>query len=260
MAKGYVVKTMDRDEVIPRHSIYEYDAVTIGVDTPKHKVGQKCRLSDGRVFHYALNGGVALVAPNLLQNAVTVANHWNMVSAVAAIGETQVSLVPTTANITKNQYANGYLWVNAGTGIGQCFKIRSNPAITATVAGLFQLYDPLVVALDATSRITIAYNPWANVIQCPAVPTGIPVGVTPIAVPATTATIEYYFWCQTWGPCAITNAAAAQVIGTPAMTQGTTAGGVIVGASITIPVVGWLYNSLQVTASEAVGCFLRISQ
>lgn len=260
MAQGYVVKTGARDEVIPLHSIYEYDTVTIGAGYPKHSVGDKCRMSDGRVFHYALNGGVALVAANLLQNAVTVADHWNMVGAVTVIGETKISVVPTTAPIAKNYYSNGYLFINTGTGIGQCYKVKSNPAIVHTVAGFINIYDPLVVALDATSRLTLFANPWQSVIQCPAVPTGIPVGVAPIAVPATTATIQYYCWTQTWGPCCITNAAAGMLIGTPRLTQGTTAGGVIIGAAHGIPEVGVLLNGLQVAASHAIGCFLRISQ
>jgi hypothetical protein len=260
--KGYVVRTAARDEVIPLHSIYEYDAVTIASQLPKHQIGDKCRMSDGRVYHYARNGtAAALVAANLLQNAVTVADHWNMVATViSAIGDTKIFLLPTTAVITKDYYANGYLWVNEGAGLGMCYKIKKNDYCALVTGGYAYLYDPLVVATAAASNITVVANPWQGVIQCPAVPTGIPVGVAPIAVPQSTATIHYYFWAQTWGPCCISNANAAQVIGTPRMTQGTTAGGVIVAAAHGIPEIGWLLNGLQVTAVEAVGCFLRISQ
>ena len=261
MATGYVVKTGARDEVIPLHSIYAYDAVTIGAGFPKHQLGDKCRMSDGRVYHYALNGAGILTAANLLQNAVTIVGHNNMVATViTAIGETKIFLLPLTNVIAKNYYTNGYLWVNEGAGLGMCYKIKSNTLCALLTGGYAYLYDPLVVATAAASNITVVANPWQGAIQCPAVPTGIPIGVAPIAVPATTATIEYYFWAQTWGPCAITNAAAGQIIGTPRMTQGTTAGGVIVAAADGIPDVGWLLNGLQVAASEAVGCFLRISQ
>jgi len=261
MAQGYVVRTAARDEVIPLKSIYEYDTVTVGSGISKHQLGDKCRMSDGRVYHWALNGGVALVAANLLQNAVTVADHWNMVATyVHAIGETKIFLLPTTAVIAKNYYSNGYLWVNEGAGLGMCYKIKSNTLCALVTGGYAYIYDPLVVAIAAASNITVVANPWQGVIQCPAVPTGIPVGVAPIAVPATTATIQYYFWAQTWGPCAITNAAAGILIGTPRLTQGTTAGGVIIAAAHGIPEIGWLLNGLQVAASEAVGCFLRISQ
>jgi hypothetical protein len=257
---GTVVRSAARDLVIPLHSIYEQDAVTIATQNPRHSVGDKIQMSDGRVFHYASNGTAgALVAGHVLQNAATVANHWNMVCAVAAIGATRISITPTTASMTKNQYANGYVWVNAGTGLGQCYKIKSHLAITLATAGYLELYDPLVVAIDATSRATVSPSPWSGVIDMPATISGYPVGVAPIAVSQSTATIKYYFWCQTWGPCCVL-AGGTQVITTPQMSVGHDAGGVIVEAAHAIPTVGWLMNGLQVTDAEYVGCFLRISQ
>jgi len=260
--KGYVVRSAARDEVIPLKSIYEYEAVTLpGISS--HQIGDKCRMSDGRVYHWARNGGVALVAGNLLQNAVQSPGHFSLVPyAAAAIGDLEVQLTMATTLVVKNEYANGYLWAAVTPGLGNPYRIRSNNA-TTVVTGVctFKLYDPIIVAYTvAASKIAIARNPWYGVIQCPATPTGIVVGVAPVAVPATTALIEYYSWVQTWGPATILNANAAQVIGTPRMTQGTTAGGVIVAAAHGIPEVGLLMNPLQVGANEGVGCFLRISQ
>ena len=259
MSKGYVVKSGAGSSVIPAHSIYEYDTITIDAEIPKHQVGDRMIMSDGRVFHYALNGGVALGAGALVQNAVTISGHQNMTSGVVAIGETTLIITPATTNMTKNYYANGYAWVNIGTGYGQCYKIKSHLAITLSVVGYMQLYDPIIVALDATSKITVAPSPWKGTIILATTISGIPVGVPLIAVPATTATIEYYYWAQTWGPCCIL-AGGTQVITTPRQTVGHDAGAVIVGAAHGIPDVGWLLNGLQVTDAEYCGTFLRISQ
>jgi len=261
MAQGYVVKTGSRDEVIPLVSIYEYDAVTVGAGFSKHQIGDKCRMSDGRVYHWALNGAVALTAGRLVQNSVTPTGHRNMTPTVlSAIGETKVQTVPVTTNVTANEYANGYLWMNAGAGAGIMYKVKSNPAIALTVAGFIYLYDPLVVAtVVATSKVSLVRNPWYGTLVMPTTITGIPVGVNPIAVPATTAAIQYWYWCQTWGPATIL-AGGTQVVGTPGVTPGTRVGGVIVQAAYGIPVVGQLYNGLQVTDNENMGIFLQISQ
>ncbi len=255
-----VVRTAARDEVIPLHSIYEYDAVTIATDNPRHSIGDKCRMSDGRVFHYASNGTAgALTIAKLLQNAVTVTGHWNMVSAVAAIGATRIAITPNTTSMTKNQYANGYVFVTVGTGLGQCYKIKSHLAITLATVGYLELYDPLVVALDATSYLAVYPSPWKEVITQPSTATGCCVGLPVIAIPQSTATVTYYFWAQTWGPCCV-YAAGTQVIGTPQMTIGTADGGVIVAAAHGIQRIGVLLNALQVTTAQYVGCFLQIAQ
>lgn len=266
MAQGYVVKTGARDEVIPLKSIYEYDAVTIGSGISKHQVGDKCRMSDGRVYHWALNGiAGALVAGNVIQNSVTPVGHRNMTPTVlSAIGETKVQTVPVTTNIAVNEYANGYLWMNAGAGAGIMYKVKSNPAIALTVAGYIYLYDPLVVAtVVATSKISLARNPWYGVIQAAVTVSGIPVGVAPIAVPASTGVtagyISYYFWAQTWGPSVVL-AGGTHVITTPAETAGGAAGAAIVQAAVGIPQIGTLYNGLQITTGEYNGIFLTISQ
>lgn len=261
MAKGYVIRTGSRDEVIPLLSIYEYDTITVGAGISKHQIGDKCRLSDGRVFHWALNGAVALTAGRLVQNSVTPIGHRNMTPTVlSAIGDTSVQIVPVTTNIAVNEYANGYLWMNAGDGAGIMYKVKSNPAIVAASAGYIYLYDPLQVAtVVATSKISLARNPWYGTLVMPTSITGIPVGVCPIAVPATTAAIQYSYWCQTWGPATVL-AGATQVITTPWVAPGTRVGGVIVQAVAGVPTVGMLYNSLQVTDNENMGVFLQISQ
>ena len=250
MAQGYVVKTGARDEVIPLQSIYAESA------TAKHNVGDKCRMSDGRVFHYAYNGAGTLVAGNVVQTSVCTAGHNGMVpTAISAVGETRVQVVPLTNAIVVNEYRNGYLWINAGGGAGIMYRIKSNPAIVGNAAGYIYLYDPLVVAtIVATSKISVVRNPWYGTIQAAVTVTGIPVGVAPIAV-----TAYYYYWCQTWGP-GVALAGGTQVITTPGETAGGAAGAAIVQAGHGIHEIGMLYNGLQVTTANYNGIFIRISQ
>jgi hypothetical protein len=260
MAKGFVVKTADRDEVIPLVSIYEYQTVTIGSGFSKHRIGDKCRMSDGRVYHWALNGTDILAAGNVVQNSVTPVGHRNMTPTVlAALKDTRVQVVPVTTAIVKNEYSNGYLWVNVSTGAGIPYKIKSNPAIGIAAAGYIELYDPIIVATAAGSRISLARNPWYGTLLANSTVDGLPVGVAPIAVPASTATTEYYYWAQTWGP-GVALAGGTLVITTPCLTAGTGEGTVIVCAAHGIPEVGMLLGGLQVTDAEYDGIFIRISQ
>ena len=261
--QGYVVRTAARDEVIPLVSIYNYQAVTIGVDKSKHAIGDKCRMSDGRVFHWALNGTAgALVAGNVVQNSVTAVGHNNMTPTLGSdIGETSVQIVPVTTSLIENEYANGYLWVSdaAGPGAGIMYRIKSNPAIVLTVAGYIQLYDPIIVALTTTSRVTLVRNPWYGTIKAPSTVSGMPVGVAPIAIPASTATVLYYYWAQTWGPSVVL-AGGTHVITTPALSAGGADGAAIVKAGHGIPQIGMSLNGLQVTSGDFNGVFLTISQ
>jgi hypothetical protein len=87
----------------------------------------------------------------------------------------------------------------------------------------------------------------------------MPVGVAPIAVPASTATILYYFWAQTWGPSVVL-AGGTHVITTPALSAGGADGAAIVKAGHGIPQIGMSLNGLQVTSGDFNGIFLTISQ
>jgi len=258
--RGDVVRTAARDEVIPLKSIYEYDAVTIGSGISKHKVGDKCRMSDGRVYHWALNGAVALTPGLVVQNSVTPIGHRNTTPTLASdVGETKIQIVPVTTAVVANEYANGYLWSNVTPGEGIMYRIKSNPAIVAAVAGYIQLYDPLIVAFSTASRISLARNPWYGTLAVAVTVSGMPVGLAPISVPATTSTIQYYYWAQTWGPAAVL-AGGTLVVTTPCLSAGGVAGGAIVKAGHGIPEIGMMYNNLQITDTEYASIFLRISQ
>jgi hypothetical protein len=158
-----------------------------------------------RKYRYCQAGGVALTPGKLLQSAAQVGtDHQDLATTVqATAGAYTLSLETAGTDLTENQYAEGYLWINDATGEGQAMKIKSHPAHTHAVdpTCVFTLYDPVVTATDGTpanTQVSICKCPFALVILCPHGETGDMVGVAPRAVQA-----SYYFWAQTNGPCTV---------------------------------------------------------
>ena len=212
--------------------------------TQRHPLGTRMALPDGRVYRYALNGAVALSIARLCQESVVISGHGTdiVVAAAAAIGATSVTITNNTTAITANMYKDGYLLVNDEAGEGQLCKIKSHPAATATASCVLTLYDEfaLTVALTIASQVGLRKSSYQDVVVNPTTPTGIPIGVCPIAV-----TAAYYFWLQTWGPAAVlTNGTVIR--GLTVAPGATTAGSVdvyplnSVDGSGQQPVVGWV--------------------
>ncbi len=232
-------------------SIYEELAVASTDQTQavgEHPVGTRGAFDDGRVFYYTSNHSTALTAGSLL--AVPVTTGLNRAAtddiivvtdsfANIAVGVTEFVLQEsdiTTADLVANDYAEGYLYFNFGTGLGHTFKIRSHDGIDASgtsTAKVVRLYDPIVVAAVNTTEISFARNMQHRVIASTTAEEEACVGVAPIAVTASgamatdvTATpidiTTYYFWAQTWGPCAVEVDDTAVASG-EALTSGLTA-------------------------------------
>lgn len=183
-----------------------------------------------RVWRYCKNSSTAItVVGNALQapEPVHASAEDDIVIAAStgeayAIGSHDVTIT-STADIdvapwaTANGGKEGYIYINGGTGIGQCRKIKKHAALVTTTTALFTVYDPWNVALVAgNSECGLIANPYSDVVVASALTT-MPVGVAPIAV-----TASYYFWSQTGGPAAVTCHAAIP-LGTMAIV-GTTAG------------------------------------
>ena len=81
------------------------------------------------ILRYMQNGGTAVTAGKLTQHAAAIAHHHNMTATAAvAAGETAISVETNGTDITLNQYAGGYLYVNDVNGEGQMLRVESNPA------------------------------------------------------------------------------------------------------------------------------------
>jgi hypothetical protein len=175
----------------PTQGIYDISAVK---NFPLGTRYQK----NGRTYHYAKAGAVALVAGNLLQSAAnggTTTYQHDLTPSAAAVGAESVSVTTVTDTLAANHFADGLLAVTDGdAAMGSMYDIKSH---TGGAAGalVFTLAETVKVAITTSSRITIVKNVYDGAIQAPVTTaTGIIIGVAPVAV-----TASYYFWCQTWG-------------------------------------------------------------
>ena len=208
----------------PYQSIHETSAIQ------KFRVGTRYEEPGplGRVFHYAKNGAVALVAGNIVSSAalggaLTTIQSDCPVKVAANIGDTKVYIWALTTEQTADLYAEGTAVINTHASLAfRTFAIKSNTLllIAGATTGYIELYDPLPVALLVTDLVTLATNPYMNVITHPAVtPVGMPLGVPIVDVP-----IGDWFWCQTWGPAGVKSITLAGVVGVDACVGVTVAG------------------------------------
>jgi hypothetical protein len=201
-------------------------------------------LKDGRTFAYARAGAVALGAGKVNQSPIMTSNSDNIaVVGATAIGATSVSVTFGGA-VTSDFYKDGTLHINAGTGAGHVYRIKSHPA--GTTAVLVDLHDPIRVALvNSTSKATLIANRQNLVIVVPITTiTGAPAGVSVIPVD-----INYYFWNQVKGWC-------------PILTDGTVTTDVVIGEEVAISksVAGAVESLVHATSWDTtVGTVLRVN-
>ena len=156
-----------------------------------------------RSYRYCLADSTAIATGQLCQSGVIEANGdvTDMAVDTPAVGATSMEVTNggNTA-IAADEFAEGWLHVNDGTGEGYAYRIKGNDQMDASAAGTVFLYDSVRVALVAASTVSLTHSKYYGVIIHPSPPTAQLVGVTNIAV-----TASYYFWAQTKGPCAVPN-------------------------------------------------------
>ena len=189
-----------------------------------------------RVFRYGLAGGVALTAGKLVQTAVgTKADHQDLApTAAVAAGEYAISVETAGTDLTLNQYAGGYLYVNDGAGEGQCLKIKSNPVHdhSSDPSVVITCHDALATAVATSSKVSLIADPWTAVLVAPAAETGAAMGC-PVVDMAASA----YGWFQTYGPAAVLTVGTI-VLGHNVVRSATVAGGVAPATSDILDIVG----------------------
>lgn len=171
--------------------------------TQKEPLG-RTRWWGDRKFVYAKAGAVALAAGAITIGMAPVTGHRGaMVCAAAAVGAMEVTVTPTSNNVTLDQYKDGYLWFDtaAGTGYGMAYRIAGNPAITASSTGIISLAEPLRVAITASTTAGMVPNPQAGVVVLPAATAAATAHLA--GVPTMPITASYYFWNQVKGPCPV---------------------------------------------------------
>ena len=164
--------------------------------TKKEHLGALRITPDGRKFRYARCGPTtALVAGYMGVAADSVAHHIECSCATANIGDRNVLVTLGATAVTVNQYQDGYLIVNKGTGIGHQYHIESHSIGAASGTVEIILSDPIRVALVAsgTSEVSLTYSPFANV-AVSGDEENLPVGLSIRVVP-----VSNYYWAQTGG-------------------------------------------------------------
>lgn len=159
--------------------------------------GVRFNTNDGRQVVIVRNGGTevatASIASGLLVQApaeVTAFNNLAMTvptTTPATAGTYQILATNGATVLNINEFANGYLLVSAGTGIGQTLQIASHQPAAASATFLITLQDPIQVTLDATSTVTLVRNPYIGVVVSAAGLTGTVVGASFYVIGAGTA-------------------------------------------------------------------------
>jgi hypothetical protein len=196
----------------------------------KVKLGTLRVSSDGRKFRYAKAGASALAAGHLSMALAGIANHVGLTGSVYPVGTTLLSVTVGATAVADGEYADGYLQINAGTGLGTSYRILSHGACNASGVLTLTLASPLLVALDTTSKLSLLHNPWYGLAETATADGSVPVGVPLVAIPA-----GYFGWVQTGGEgCAL-------IKGTPAvgsmLCAGTVAAGSVAAMSTTLDVL-----------------------
>ena len=168
--------------------------------TQLHPYGTRMVLPDNRVYYYGQTDG-AQTAGAICQSPVGIANHdMDLATNTASSGDKSVTVTVGGTAVTANQYADGYLYVNDGTGEGHIYKIRQHDAISSSGSGAINLYDGDAIATGfvAATIAGLAKNPYKDFIVYPTTSTGHAVGVA-----ATDFDDDDFGWLQTWGPAAV---------------------------------------------------------
>ena len=153
------------------------------------------------VYRYGRLGSGAVTAGKCVTHAASIAHHFDLTpTAGVAAGETAISVETAGTDITLNQYANGYLYINDAAGEGQMLRIQSNPAHdhSADPSVVITCYDDLATAITTSSRVTLIADPSSALIGQAATTTGATMGVTVVDIAAT-----HYGWFAVSGPATV---------------------------------------------------------
>ena len=185
-------------------------------------------------YRYCKMGSGAVTAGKCVTHAASIADHFDLTpTAGVAAGETAISVETAGTDITLNQYAGGYLYVNDAAGEGQMLRIRSNPAHdhSADASIVITTYDDLATAITTSSRITLIADPLSALIVQAATTTGATMGVTVVDMAA-----SHFGWMAVSGPQAVLTSGTL-VVGNHAVPLGA-AGAVGPAAGDVIQVIG----------------------
>ena len=185
-------------------------------------------------YRYGKMGAGAVTAGKCVTHAASIAHHFDLTpTAGVAAGETAISVETAGTDVTEDQYAGGYLYVNDAAGEGQSLRIKSHDAhdYSADPTLAVTCYDDLLTAITTSSKVTLIADPLSALIGQAATTTGATMGVTVIDM-----TAAYYGWFAVSGPATVLTSGTL-VVGNHAVPLGAT-GAVGPAAGDVIQVIG----------------------
>ncbi len=186
------------------------------VTEPRHAVGTRGVLQDGRVFEYVRSKHATAIGKGKLvtYDPVAAAVDKLAVGVASAIGATTQSV--TVASATDNLYAGSWLSIDDDAGEAELYRIISHPLHASET--VFTLDRPLVVATTTSTTVTIVNDANAVKISAGVVvqtqPVEVAAGVTLVSVGAGDTTNQY-FWVQKSGLANVLFSAGVGAVGQP---------------------------------------------
>jgi hypothetical protein len=179
-----------------------------GTTVAQVSVGTRYEDAFGRVYYYAFCT-TAIGRGKMGIAAATIGNHNNLSFQTApAVGDQSVKVTLGGTAATAEQYKDGWLVNQDGTGEGRIYKIEGHEAQTSTT-GTLEVFlaerIDIVMAVSETN-VDLLYNKYDHLrIPTSAVEDFVGVGV-PNMVGGLGA--SEFGYIQTWGPCAVWRDAA----------------------------------------------------
>ena len=190
-----------------------YGQEKIETSSQKQKLGTRATTPDGRVFYYAENSGSAITTAGQIVDGIAAVGAHDGDLATAALAAGSLTVTTTTSlTVTKDQYKDGYLFINDVAGQGEVYRVKSNTAVASAASCEITIDEPdgIRTAFTTGTQFGLMYNPYKDikVIDGDGTQTTGPLGVTTIPV-----TAAYFCWVQSSGPAAVLSGAVVSILG-----------------------------------------------
>lgn len=222
-------------------------------------LGTRGYTRDGRIYRYAQAGATALTKGTLCEAAAGAAINTSTdtrLNRVCTTTHTEAHISTTmvaSGTVSADDFKDGYLFCTDTTGTGgQYVHIKKSTASSSntcsgTTGCILTFYPDSHVEESLTTASTVApvKNMYKGIIVATA---GGNVNAL-VGVPNQDVTEAYYFWLQTWGPCAVRQETTVIPLGSAVVSStGTTGGAVECSSCTTSQLAGY-----RVTIGQLIG-------
>ena len=197
-------------------------------------LGSKLRMNDGREFIYCEAGAAEIGLAHMAQAEAAASQWYDQVQTLYGwtAGEQANEVLITAGNTpAANEWAEGWMFVNKGTGLGYSYKILNNTSHATIPIVTIARTAGVVADIPAASEVTILKSNFKDTIL---VATG---GLTaiPIGIPLITVTATYFYWSQVKGPAPfVVDTDESLTIGLPVAAPATCAVAGTCGPAVTL--------------------------